>query len=64
MTFDSDLMRAQGVAMGEEFTGKGINVALGPAMNLARAPAAGRNWEGAGGKIPILDSANHAMRIY
>jgi beta-glucosidase len=53
MTFDSDLMRAQGVAMGEEFTGKGINVALGPAMNLARAPAAGRNWEGAGGNLTI-----------
>lgn len=32
--------------MGEEFRGKGVNVALAPAMNIMRAPAAGRNWEG------------------
>ncbi|OBZ78665.1 putative beta-glucosidase L [Grifola frondosa] len=34
---------------GAEFRGKGVNVALGPMMNLMRAPAAGRNWEGGGG---------------
>ncbi|KAI0361769.1 beta-glucosidase [Trametes cingulata] len=45
-TFNRTLMRARGTAMGEEFRGKGINVALGPMMNLMRAPAAGRNWEG------------------
>ncbi|KAF8753960.1 Glycosyl hydrolase family 3 C-terminal domain [Rhizoctonia solani] len=33
---------------GEEFRGKGVNVALGPAMNLARVAAGGRNWEGFG----------------
>ena len=32
--------------MGEESRGKGVNVALVPRMNLARAPAARRNWEG------------------
>jgi hypothetical protein len=32
--------------MGAEFRGKGVHVALGPMMNLMRAPAAGRNWEG------------------
>lgn len=31
--------------MGEEFRGKGVNVALGPMTNLARIPTAGRNWE-------------------
>ncbi|KAH9857905.1 beta-glucosidase [Lenzites betulinus] len=48
-TFNRTLIRARGEAMGAEFRGKGINVALGPMMNLMRAPAAGRNWEGAGG---------------
>jgi len=42
-------MRQRGVALGQEFRGKGVNVHLGPMMNLARAPAAGRNWEGFGG---------------
>ena len=45
-TFDENLIYRRGVAMGEEFRGKGVNVALVPMMNLARAPAAGRNWEG------------------
>ncbi|KAJ7274090.1 glycoside hydrolase family 3 protein [Mycena rebaudengoi] len=48
-TFNRDLIRQRGVAMGAEFRGKGVNVALGPMMNLMRAPAAGRNWEGFGG---------------
>ncbi|PAV15192.1 glycoside hydrolase family 3 [Pyrrhoderma noxium] len=48
-TFNRDLMRQRGAAMGEEFKGKGVHVALGPMMNIMRAPAAGRNWEGFGG---------------
>ncbi|RDX56004.1 beta-glucosidase [Lentinus brumalis] len=48
-TWNRTLLRARGEAMGAEFRGKGVNVALGPMMNLMRAPAAGRNWEGAGG---------------
>lgn len=47
-TWDRDLMNGRGSAMGAEFRGKGINVALGPMMNLARNAAAGRNWEGCG----------------
>jgi beta-glucosidase len=47
-TWDKDLMYARGYAMGEEFKGKGAHVALGPATNIARAPLAGRNWEGFG----------------
>ncbi len=42
MTFD------RGVAMGEEFKAKGVNLQLGPGMNMHRSPAAGRNWEMAG----------------
>ncbi|KZP19075.1 glycoside hydrolase family 3 protein, partial [Athelia psychrophila] len=48
MTWDAGLMYQRGAAMGAEFRGKGVNVALGPMMNLARNAAAGRNWEGAG----------------
>ncbi|KDN35961.1 hypothetical protein RSAG8_11172, partial [Rhizoctonia solani AG-8 WAC10335] len=47
-TWDRELIRARGKALGEEFRGKGVNVALGPAMNLARVAAGGRNWEGFG----------------
>ncbi|KAI0757179.1 beta-glucosidase [Daedaleopsis nitida] len=47
--FNRTLFRQRGEAMGAEFKGKGIHVALGPMMNLMRVPAAGRNWEGAGG---------------
>jgi len=34
--------------MGAEFYGKGVNIALGPGMNLARNAEAGRNSEGFG----------------
>ena len=42
--------------MGAEFRGKGVNVALGPMMNMMRAPEAGRAWEG-WGSDPFLASA-------
>ncbi|KAF7310068.1 Glycoside hydrolase family 3 protein [Mycena indigotica] len=48
-TFNRTLMNQRGSAMGAEFKGKGVHAALGPMMNLMRAPAAGRNWEGFGG---------------
>ncbi|WWD17832.1 hypothetical protein CI109_102275 [Kwoniella shandongensis] len=47
-TFDKDLMYARGYAMGKEFRGKGVNVALGPMTNMARVAAGGRNFEGFG----------------
>ncbi|EGG12872.1 family 3 glycoside hydrolase [Melampsora larici-populina 98AG31] len=47
-TFDRGLMRKRGIALGAEFAGKGVNVALAPMMNLMRAPESGRNWEGFG----------------
>ncbi|KAJ6459974.1 glycoside hydrolase superfamily [Mycena sanguinolenta] len=55
-TWDLDLIRARGEAMGKEHRGKGVNVALGPMTNLARQPAAGRNWEGFGAD-PFLSGA-------
>jgi hypothetical protein len=42
------LLRARGVAMGKEHVGKGVNIALGPMMNIGRVAQGGRNWEGFG----------------
>ncbi|KAH9958148.1 glycoside hydrolase family 3 protein [Russula dissimulans] len=47
-TWRRSLIRARGVAMGQEHVGKGVNVALGPMMNLGRVAQGGRNWEGFG----------------
>ena len=46
-TFDPDLMHRFGRALGDEFYGRGINVALGPVAGpLGRIARGGRNWEG------------------
>ncbi|KAM7185755.1 putative beta-glucosidase M [Rhypophila sp. PSN 637] len=46
-TFDRDLMYRYGEALGSEFRGKGVNVALGPVAGpLGRIAKGGRNWEG------------------
>lgn len=46
-TFDKDLMYAYGKALGEEYRGKGINIALLPVGGpLGRVARGGRNWEG------------------
>ncbi|KAE9403455.1 family 3 glycoside hydrolase [Gymnopus androsaceus JB14] len=47
-TFNRSLIRTRGLFMGTEFKGKGVNVALGPMMNMLRVPEAGRNFEGFG----------------
>ncbi|KAJ3213921.1 hypothetical protein HK099_007121, partial [Clydaea vesicula] len=47
-TFNKNLMFEYGNAQGEEFRGKGVNVALGPMVNMHRSPNAGRNFEGFG----------------
>ena len=33
------MMRERGKAMGSEFVGKGVNIALGPDINMVRTPA-------------------------
>ncbi|KAK8089428.1 glycosyl hydrolase family 3 N terminal domain-containing protein [Apiospora hydei] len=46
-TWDRDLMYDYGRALGDEYRGKGINVALGPVAGpLGRVVRGGRNWEG------------------
>jgi len=47
-TFDRTLLRKVGEAQGNEFYQRGINAALAPTLNIQRAPAAGRIWEGFG----------------
>ncbi|HLX94348.1 MAG TPA: glycoside hydrolase family 3 C-terminal domain-containing protein [Verrucomicrobiae bacterium] len=47
-TWDTALARQYGSQMGAQARGKGVDVLLGPMMNLARAYQAGRNFEGYG----------------
>lgn len=47
-SWDRELTRQRGAEMGREFRAKGVNVILGPGMNMMRTPRAGRNWEFAG----------------
>lgn len=48
-TFDRDLMLRYGHALGREYRGKGIHVALGPFIGpIGRVARGGRNWEGLG----------------
>ncbi|KAI8804635.1 glycoside hydrolase superfamily [Cladochytrium replicatum] len=61
-TFNKDLMLANGVAMGEEFRGKGVHVWLGPGLNFARAPAGGRIWEGPGAD-PYLAAVSASQQV-
>ncbi|KAG0701012.1 glycoside hydrolase superfamily [Suillus ampliporus] len=47
-TWNRALMRARGLAMGQEHRMKGVNIALGPMMNMGRIAQGGRNFEGFG----------------
>jgi len=52
-TWDVDLARRVGVAMGQEFRGKGKHQALGPCLDIDRDPRNGRSPE-TGGEDPYL----------
>jgi beta-glucosidase len=46
-TWDTNLMYARGLALGQESKGLGVHVLLGPVAGpLGKIPNAGRNWEG------------------
>ncbi|KAI9318057.1 glycoside hydrolase superfamily [Dichotomocladium elegans] len=47
-SWDKELLYQRGSYMGREFYLKGIHMALGPCLDIYRAPAAGRGWEGFG----------------
>ncbi|KAI8937789.1 hypothetical protein NX059_005487 [Plenodomus lindquistii] len=62
-TWDKDLLYRRGVAIGEEFFAKGVNVHLGPSVGaLGRKPRGGRNWEGFGSD-PVLQAFGGALSI-
>lgn len=44
-SFDPDLLREMGCAMGEECVQENVAVILGPAANIKRSPLCGRNFE-------------------
>ena len=44
-SFDRDLLKQMGIALGEECRAEGVSVILGPAANIKRSPLCGRNFE-------------------
>ncbi len=44
-TWDRDLVRRVGVALGEEAAAMGVGLLLGPGINMKRTPLCGRNFE-------------------
>ena len=54
-TFDRQIMYNVGKAQGKEFKDKGVNIALGPCVNMIRHPLGGRGWE-TYGEDPFLTS--------
>ncbi|CAF3731020.1 unnamed protein product [Rotaria sp. Silwood1] len=55
--WDKDLMFKRASIMGQEFREKGVNIALGPMINIDRNALHGRNWEGFGSD-PYLSGMN------
>ncbi|MFC5848603.1 glycoside hydrolase family 3 C-terminal domain-containing protein [Deinococcus petrolearius] len=44
-SWDTELLREVGAALGREARGQGVGVLLGPGVNLKRSPLCGRNFE-------------------
>lgn len=44
-SFDRDLLREMGEALGEECIEEGVSIILGPGVNIKRSPLCGRNFE-------------------
>jgi beta-glucosidase len=61
-TFDTDYEHQYGDAVGQEFAGKGVDVALGPTVNIVRDPRWGRSYE-TFGEDPYLSGQMGAADI-
>lgn len=62
-TWNRELMRRRGFALGQEARLKGVNIILGPSMGpIGMMPAGGRNWE-AFGSDPVLQGVAAAETI-
>ena len=61
-TFDRSLARSYGEAIGAEARGKAVNWWLGPAMDIARTPLAGRQSENLG-EDPFLAGETAAAEV-
>ena len=61
-TFDKNLIYKVGEFQGREFYEKGINIMLGPCLNIMRMPIAGRVWESYG-EDPFLNGEAGALII-
>ncbi|HEX7653588.1 MAG TPA: glycoside hydrolase family 3 N-terminal domain-containing protein, partial [Verrucomicrobiae bacterium] len=61
-TWNPTVARQYGSQMGAQARGKGIDVLLGPMMNIPRAYQAGRNFEGAG-EDPYLSGVMAAAEV-
>ena len=53
-TWDPELLREWGAAMGREVRAKGAGVFLCPAASVIRLPQGGRNGESVAGEDPVL----------
>jgi beta-glucosidase len=53
-TFEPQLAMAMGNAVAKEFRARGMNMVLGPGLNLSRDARGGRNFEYLGGEDPLL----------
>ncbi|MBV8898960.1 MAG: glycoside hydrolase family 3 C-terminal domain-containing protein [Verrucomicrobia bacterium] len=53
-TWQPELARAEGVAMGRDCRARGIHILLAPAVNIHRVPVNGRNFEYMSGEDPYL----------
>lgn len=44
-SWNKDLVREMGVALGQDSRARGVHILLGPGVNIARSPLCGRNFE-------------------
>ncbi|KFX98672.1 hypothetical protein O988_04256 [Pseudogymnoascus sp. VKM F-3808] len=62
-TWNRELIRARGFAIGTEFKAKGVHAVLGPVLALARTAGGGTNFEGFGGDPYLIGAAGYETII-